>query len=308
MPPAPTTINLLLTTDERYAQHCAVCIRSIIDNNNEVGLNIVVAGLALSQETINKLMSFNADDSCKITVVQFDERKLKEFPEIGVYPKDIYIRLWVEELFPTEDKVLYLDVDTIVVAPLLPLWETDLGENILAAVDIPDSTSHNRCHLPAEYSYFNSGVILFNVTKWQRLLCRKTICDFLWANAKIALNPDQDALNGCFYKNRLVLDYHWNLISPFFKNTGFPSITKEKILDLQLNPKIIHFNGAGGKPWHFTSLHPYQSKYFYYLSRTPYFDFLPADKSLINILKKHVRRVFSLDTFISIPPHKLKGQ
>jgi len=301
-----TTINLLLTTDERYAQHCAVCIRSIIDNNEGVGLNIVVAGLALTPGTINKLQSFDAVGDCKVAVVQFDESKIKEFPEIGLYPKDIYIRLWVEDLFPTAERVLYLDVDTIVVAPLLPLWKTDLGENILAAVDIPDSTSHNRCHLPKEYGYFNSGVILFNVLKWRNLQCRKTICEFLWTNAKIALNPDQDALNGCFYKERVSIDYSWNTIAPFFRKSGVKSVSESKLNEVQKNPKIVHFNG-NSKPWQHTSLHPYKRKYLYYLSKTPYASFAPSDKNILNSIKVMLRSLLSLDDFIKIPVSRLKG-
>ena len=302
------TINILLTTDERYAQHCAVCIRSIIDNNADVKLNILVAGISLFKETIDKLESFNSKYIYYVKVIEFDKQKLNEFPEIGGYSRDVYVRLWVEEFFPDADKVIYLDVDTIVVDSLMPLWKINMGESILAAVDIPDATSHDRCHLPLQYGYFNSGVMLFNIVKWRDQQCRAIILDFLLKNSNIAFCPDQDALNGCFYKDRLVLDYQWNLISPFFRKPGFPSVNGSKLKEIQKNAKIIHFNGGGGRPWLYTSLHPYKVKYLYYLSKTPFSTFVPSDKTFTDIVKKYIRQMFYLDDFITINELELKGR
>lgn len=279
-------LNILLTTDGRYAQHCAVCLRSIIDNNPGSQLNVVIAGLGLSLDTQKKLADTAAGSDCELRCITFDANKLEDFPQIWVYPKDIYLRLWVEEFFPNEERVLYLDVDIIVVDSLKPLFDLDMKGNLLAAVDIPDATSHDRCHLPKEYNYFNSGVLLFNVPLWTSGNCRELVREFLVANAEIALNPDQDALNGCFYKQRITLGYEWNLISPFFRKEGFPSIPPVDMGKIRQSAKVIHFTGAGGKPWQFTSLHPYQSKYMAYLKETPYHGFSPPDFSMRNAVKK----------------------
>jgi lipopolysaccharide biosynthesis glycosyltransferase len=302
-----STLNILLTTDERYAQHCAVCLRSIIDNNPDSQLNVVIAGLDLSLNTQKKLSDTAKGAHCEVRYTAFDAHKLADFPQIGIYPKDIYLRLWVEDFFPNEERVLYLDVDIIVVDSLKPLFELDMKGNLLAAVDIPDATSHDRCHLPTEYNYFNSGVLLFNVPLWTSGNCRELVRKFLASNAEIALNPDQDALNGCFYDRRITLGYEWNLISPFFRKEGFPSISPVDMGKIRQSAKVIHFNGAGGKPWQFTSLHPYQPKYMAYLKETPYHDFLPPDFSMLNSVKKQLRKHFGLDGFAPMKPNELKG-
>lgn len=57
-------------------------------------------------------------------------------------------------LFPALDRVLSLDVDTIVMGDMTPLWETDLGDNYLGAV-------HDLARLDPDY--INGGVMLLNL-------------------------------------------------------------------------------------------------------------------------------------------------
>ncbi|MGO4893897.1 glycosyltransferase family 8 protein [Flavobacterium sp. W21_SRS_FM6] len=298
---------ILLTTNEAFAQHCAVCISSLIANNSDTFFSIVIASLELSNDTKEKLSSMTEPNRCSINLVEFDKNKLDALPQIGYYSKDIYLRLWVDEFFAdsTPDKVLYLDADTITVDSLDELWQLDMQDNLLAAVDIPDSTSHNRCHLPLDIGYFNSGVLLFNVPLWKKERCLEQIITFLNDNKAIALNPDQDALNGLFYNRRITLDYTYNAISPFFRKAGFPSLTREALSTIRKNVKIVHFNGKA-RPWLFSCNHPYQQKYLQYLATTPWKASPLEEKSFVMAIKKKLRIFLNKETFVQIK--KLKGQ
>ncbi len=293
--------HILLTTDENFAQHCGVCIVSVLKNNPDSRFSFVVAGMGLSETTIiNLTKCVEQFEGSKIEIIDFPKEKLDKFPQIGKYKKNIYLRLWIDEFFDEDvDFVLYLDADTIVVNPIDELFESATDDFILGAVDIPFSDSHNRCHLPLDYGYFNSGVVLFNVKRWRNENCRSQVLNFLIKNKEIALNPDQDALNGVFYKERLSLDYTYNLISPFFRKNRLKDFGESELSRVRENAKIIHFNGHA-RPWAYTCNHPYQKKYFDYLKLTPWNKYKCDDKTFINMIKKHLRRFLGIESFIVI--------
>src|SRR5437879_3158835 len=78
-----------------------------------------------------------------------------------------WYRIFLPELLPELDRVLYLDADVIVVDSLIPLWNVDLSEDYLAAVTNVFQAAH--VHRPVELglagprAYFNSGVMVLNL-------------------------------------------------------------------------------------------------------------------------------------------------
>lgn len=299
--------NILFTTDENFAQHCGVCTVSLLKNNPNSKFSIVIVGMGLSVPTREKLKScVDYFENGEVKLIDFHEEKLRDFPQIGHYQKNIYLRLWVDEFFGDDvEKVLYLDVDTIIVDNIEELFDIDLNDNVLASVNIPFATSHNRCHLPLEYDYFNSGVLIFNMKRWRFENGRKKILDFLLKNKDIALNPDQDALNGVFYKERLTLDYIYNAITPFFKKDRFEELGSKELSRIRENVKIVHFNGKA-RPWIYSCNHPYQGVYFKYLEYTPWSSYIPKDKSIVNYMKKQLRFLLGIESFVKLS--KVKGK
>ena len=175
-------LNILYGVNNAFAQHAAVSIQSLIANNRDLQLHIVVAALNFSAGTEARFLSLQTPQA-SVKVMAFDPNKLAAMPEVPPYPKDIYLRLWVHEFFDPEDgNVLYVDADTVVVGSVMELADLDLGNNVLAAVDIPGADSHKYCHLPPEYNYFNSGVLLINNKVWHDEHCLQTVSDFLNAN------------------------------------------------------------------------------------------------------------------------------
>ena len=80
----------------------------------------------------------------------------------------MWYRIFLPELLPDVDRVLYLDVDTLAMDSLEPLWATDLGGNYLAARDqrvrgAGSATAPPSSGWPGREAYFNSGVLLLNL-------------------------------------------------------------------------------------------------------------------------------------------------
>lgn len=132
-------------------------------------------------------------------------------------------------------KVLYLDVDLCVTNDLNELFSVNLNNNIIAAVNevIP---YHKKLKLD---NYFNAGVLLIDVQKWnQNDFTTKCINEL----KRIAYTmADQDVLNILLKDNRYILpekfNYKYNLDS--LKDSNY--MPPEDVC-------IIHFL-AESKPW-----------------------------------------------------------
>ena len=98
----------------------------------------------------------------------------------------VLMRMAIPKLFPTCDRVLSLDHDTIVRKPIDPLWNTPLSECYFAAVE--EKQIHGRQH-----PYFNFGVLMLNVDK----LLRDGMCDRIIdaLNTRYFGYCEQDAAN-----------------------------------------------------------------------------------------------------------------
>lgn len=126
------------------------------------------------------------------------------------------MRLALPEILPDEHRVLWLDVDTIVVDNIDPLFGVDLDGCYFGAVEEP-----SRSKRP--FMYFNAGVLLIDLDalrdgKYKQLI--KLVNGF-----KMDF-PDQDAIN-------LSCQKQIKPISPIYNSCCW---TAEP-----LNPKIIHF-------------------------------------------------------------------
>lgn len=78
-----------------------------------------------------------------------------------------YYRLLAGRIFPDLDKVLYLDCDLVVLGSLSSIWETDLSDNTLAAVE-EIMTPITQGHLPEVPKVFQFGGSAFQPVELER--------------------------------------------------------------------------------------------------------------------------------------------
>src|SRR5699024_10466175 len=101
---------------------------------------------------------------CKVREYQYDW--LSKFKENNL-PTEAYFRLLLPELLPDVKRILYLDVDMLVLDNLGELYRTDLGNNILGVVrDFPFTNDKNSWSyfLLGKFGnrYFNSGMLFMD--------------------------------------------------------------------------------------------------------------------------------------------------
>lgn len=96
-----------------------------------------------------------------------------------------------------EDKVIYLDVDTIVDADISELWDLHLGGNCIAARE-------------EAYKYWNSGVLVMNLKLIKALKADDKLVNLL-QRCKFKF-PDQDAMNLIFRNSVEFIPSHYNAL------------------------------------------------------------------------------------------------
>lgn len=100
------------------------------------------------------------------------------------------LRVCYTKLFPGVDRVLQLDVDTIVNDSLAPLWGIDMTGKYFAAV--PEHLSGWKPY-GSKNKYYNAGVCLFNLDQMRKDGADDRLIEFLNRNKVPYI--DQDAIN-----------------------------------------------------------------------------------------------------------------
>lgn len=134
------------------------------------------------------------------------------------------IRGCYASLLPEEDRIIQLDVDTIVNGDLSPLWKMDLDGKYLAACE--ETRSAYRPYGP---DYYNIGVAVFNLTEIRKDGKEEEVINLL--NAELLPFVDQDAWNRVAAGKIADLDSKYN-----------QCFVTEPVAD----PVVIHFAGYSG--------------------------------------------------------------
>lgn len=132
---------------------------------------------------------------------------------------------------PKLDKILQLDVDTIVCENLKPLWDVDMTGKWMFAVKEANSDWKPF----GGKIYYNAGVVLFNLEQMREDNVCYELIEYL--NTRKALYIDQDAINYALH------------LHGYDKCLNMGSRYNETLFTGQsLSPAIVHY--AGEKKWY----------------------------------------------------------
>jgi len=279
-------MNILFSSDDNYARHMGVAIYSILSHNEHCSkIRFFIVDNNISVENKNNIetivLGFNNSDLLFIPFSKWTENLHLNM----IWPISIsaYARLFIGEMLPLDiDRVLYLDSDIIVNNDLLELWNIDLGDNVIGAVQ--DQVSDKikvGVGLSSNEQYFNSGVLLINLKKWREIGVGTEAIKFIQMHNGRVLHHDQGVLNGllksAWFKlplkynvmtihyimsQRRIQDYY-NDYAIFYENKEIQESTKY--------PTILHFTPSfTSRPWERGCKHPLSYLYLDALHNTPW--------------------------------------
>ncbi|WP_242457687.1 glycosyltransferase family 8 protein [Pedobacter sp. BS3] len=290
-------IVIVTVCDDHYVVLLAALIRSIVINhtgNERIILYIVEDGLAPDNK--QKIQGLTDPEKTQINWLSMTDALPPgiQLPlDHSSYPLNIYARLFIPYFLPAGlEKALYLDVDMLVLHDVSILWQLDISNFYLAAVPDPriktvDNAwggikNYRDFGLQPQTPYFNTGLLLINLSKWREDDIANRIIALIQANKASANYPDQYGLNVVLANRWLALDPLWNC---------FASEDME-------DPYIIHF--ISRKPIYKTyNNNPRYYQLFYsYLEKTPWQNSKPLGegrrylKKITNIFHKIRSSVF----------------
>lgn len=218
----------------------------------------------LSKQTLNKI------EGCSIVYHAVDSKIFEKYKQRQYYSVTVLWRLLLPKLVNV-DKIIFLDCDLVVNSSLSELWDIDLGENYVAAVEDPNSVKYSkRYKLKNPHEFFNAGVLVINCKKWLEEDIPDRSVKIAMDNVGNELCCDQTILNILFEGQVKFLDLRWNVqYSPFNVWPGYKNLKKYKMAIK--NPAIIHFTGDF-KPWKqgFGCFCPFEKVFLKYHKKTTF--------------------------------------
>lgn len=301
----PKEIPIFFTTDDYYVPYLDVAIGSLLANaSREYRYRIVVLNTGLSPENVATVKERERPgvsiEFCDITAALGSIRE--RFKNVYHFSIVTYYRLFIASLFPEYDKILYLDCDLIVTGDIAELYQTETGDNILAAV--PDqfvcNTEAFRQYAAAAVGvdpdrYFNAGVLLINLKAFREQAIEERFIELITAYDFDLLDPDQAYLNYLCGDKTLLLPNGWNKAPTTLACEG--------------KKNIVHYN-LYKKPWQYDDV--IDGEYFWqYAADSPFYEVICSRKAAFGeaerqaglrmaeeILEHAYRIVASEETFV----------
>ena len=247
-------MNLLFAIDRNFRGHLCRCLHTIARNGGADRYDAYILHSDLTQTDREDIRS-RTDSRITCIFIPVDAAIFDGFPTSARYPRQIYYRLAAPLLLPRHlERILYLDVDLVVINPLAPLYHMDFGGNFYIAC------SHTRKFLTrinqlrlgtgSGVPYINTGVMVINLPLLRKNLTIDRIRTTAQRRMHTFLLPDQDLL-AILHGTRIQLadPLLYNLSDKLL--TAHNARSRREKLDLawvRKNAVIVHYCGRN-KPW-----------------------------------------------------------
>lgn len=248
-------IHVCFVSDEKFMTPTTVALASVLKNSDrDDEFHFYIIDMGISKISKAKILALKRIKNFKIDFLNISDGRIKLIPVDGRKKSQrvgvaTYARIFLCDLFPHLNKILYLDGDILVRGSLKELWRTEIKNHYLAAV--PDYICYLKMRDYVNFilsyknqkssCYFNAGVLLMNLKKFrndkipEKIL--KRIFELFRQGKLIAY--DQDALN--------------NLLgfATKFVNLKFNYLADYNDIDEVYSKaaRIVHFAGDGPKIW-----------------------------------------------------------
>lgn len=280
----------LLGLDDDFAMTGGVAAASV-DRFLSQDDRIVILHLGISGENVASLRECVTNAS--VDVIDCAGMLDDSWVPPGHVTSATYLRFLAADLLPDESTCLYLDGDAIVRRDPSAVFQTDMSNTTLAAVQsrvAPYLASVGgvghwfELGLPSTHPYFNAGVLLMNLDRWRELDVTDRLTDYLRRYGSEILHGDQEAMNAVLCEDWIVLDRTWNYITHV--SESFLQHPEAEPAD----PHVVHFAGRR-KPWSHTGKPIFAEEWYQILDRTPWAGWRPAAPVPATGPKAQVRRL-----------------
>lgn len=239
----PEKISVAFCIDENLVEKIGTLIYSIGENTSSF-VDAYITYDNLSEKSLAKLAMLNKIiPTVNIKLLKVPEDQQERLGRISLkytwLPITTYYRYVLADVLKNVDRIIYLDVDALVLGDLVDLWKIDLEGNFFGIARDPliagYATSTQR-FVAEKNMYANAGVLLMDLKLFREHNLGNKLIDFTVNTVDYCRYGDQDVLNYYFMGAYKTLGSEWNC--------GIGLIDDMAEEDV----KIVHFYGPG-KPW-----------------------------------------------------------
>lgn len=244
-------MHIVLSADRKYAEQVIALVKSICFYDTNVHFYLI--NKDYSNEWFKSLNQYLAYFKSKITNVSIQTDLFQKLKTTAHITDISFYRCLIPHVIRA-DKVLYLDSDIILNGSLRELYNHDITDYMLGAVEDYILTSRHFRHRMLDcYPYFNSGVMLLNNKKWREIpnLQQKIVETIEQYHRQGGDLGDQDILNMLFMQTWLPLSrkYNYQFGNYYYLKQLNSFELYPEIMDIGGHqPLVIHYNCAY-KPW-----------------------------------------------------------
>ena len=262
-------IHVCYMTNNGYCAPTVVSAVSVFESNRDVPVCVHVLTEEVSPENERLLMSAAENYPNGTVRLHNCDTYIREIRE-NYRPTgwkgtcNAYLYMFMEELFPDLDRILWIDGDTVNLQPLKELWETDLTGKVLGGIlDIPAflAVAPDDPFWDTPF-YFNGGVLLFNLQECRKRHIDAVLQDWVKKYGSSFRFPDQTLFNLAVRPEDVVrlplrYDFPAGLSDRVYQMVASyncaekPTFSKESVMQKRKNVVILHYIGGKlpTKPW-----------------------------------------------------------
>lgn len=277
-------VRIVFASDNNYIKYLAVSICSLIQNaSSDTQYDIYIISDNVSEINKRKLLQISKPN---INITFIDSAPImQKYSDINFFVSGhislaTYFRLFILDIFPKYDKIIYADCDVIFNTDIAKLYDINLDNYYIAAVPdigliyescvqtIDSDYFHKQLNISDITKYFNAGIICFNLKELREQ--KIAFIDTLKWLTKPRYH-DQCVLNTVCAGHVKYLDFQWNYWgnlktdTPEYK-TYFPKQYLSEFEKASADPFIIH-----GKPWIYPDSE-FAHLFFAYARMTPFYE------------------------------------
>ena len=233
-------MHIITASDENYVAGVLVLIASAHRHNPSASFSVLTTDW--SPSSLAKLAALRARLGLDLQQIEITQANLQELPiSRGHLTRAAYARLFIPNLLPYLDRVIYMDCDMLVTGSLDAAWQVDLTDKVLAAVRCPAPTPAYAAAINIPVAeYFNSGFLVMNLALFRAEALGQSCLAALSDPDCPYLSEDESALNVIARRRLHYLDAGFNLYA-------LDRVWQTPLSD-PASIKVIHFF-TRPKPW-----------------------------------------------------------
>lgn len=272
-------IPIVFAFDDNYALPASIAIKSLLDSKKlDTNYEIIVFHGGLKQPTIKKMNSI-----CDIRWIKVDSMSLKNVP-VGWSGLETYYRLFMADLLPEYEKVIWSDVDVLFKGDLSDIFVNDISNFDWAGIPAEKQNELNGIHTHFEENtkpfIYMPGFMIANLKLWREKNLLKKFFQIIEEYGDRLKMFDLDILN-LAADNIKEIPFDYCVLENIYDNDDISNAkeapwllntyTKEELIRAKNNPIIIHYAGNDIKIW-LRNANIIPKYYWDYIIKSPFYN------------------------------------